>query len=859
MPTVIQGPRCNRRVTCSTSPSNDRSESAVVINPQNPYHLVGASKKFISPHTYDFSLACYFSFDGGQSWDESPSLSLIPSNVIHSGTGKNDDWVGISDPALAFDDIGNVYLFALPFGSNWEFDLRGMAVYKSTDGGKTWSAPNHIHNVLGDDKQWCVGDTNPLSLYYGRVYGCWDSGNLGTSSLCFARSLDHGATWKSIGVQPAGTPIPGVSDSGSPEINVMRDGTVFIVWVNNSGQIKFTKSVNGGDTFSTPAIAVSGITNIPPKLYPGKFRTYTFPTACAGNGQNIVVAWADYREGISRIYYRRSTNGGSAWQGPTSGSPMVTGAAGSASNQQDFHPQIISTPAGEIGCAFYEFGPNGPGEFPPYLIDVYLAVSTDNGASFPNRVKVTDQAWDPTVDEVWAHDDQNTTFIGDYFGIDASRLGFYPFWTDTRTGVQEIFTSRISLYPADVYIRDSSTDVGNLPSPGNHWEFIDLIVKRQPDGDVSFVNEDLLRDGVTDHYIYAKVNNSGPNAARNVMLSAKIANWPPLNALPGTEFRYPQDWYKDDWGGAPLHTDLGNSAPINIPFPTGPRIIGPVIWPASMIPDPNTWHHPCLLAEVLADNNDSAGNNMAGYTNSIPIPAEGDKNACNYGSYFWGSNNAAQRNLSYAPLTTSALSALSFSFIAGNLKSNAKLIELIIDKGRVLAEVPMRLKMEKIILKEEPGGLPKDDCYKKGQLVIIEETTLQVKCGDCVIGEIIAKPGTMWQCACTEMHDKKDEETVYSIGALQEGKEWKLLTQRSLVGFNKNRGEIFKMTLTFTIPQQIKDPSGALVRIIQRNDKKVITGGVSFVIPGKNYIPVDGIRSKPKLKSRSVKMGKRKK
>ncbi len=49
--------------------------------------------------------------------------------------------------------MGNAYLFGLPFGPLSDYDLRGMAVYKSSDGGRTWSAPNHIHNVYGDDKQ----------------------------------------------------------------------------------------------------------------------------------------------------------------------------------------------------------------------------------------------------------------------------------------------------------------------------------------------------------------------------------------------------------------------------------------------------------------------------------------------------------------------------------------------------------------------------------------------------------------------------------------------------------------------------------------------------------------------------------
>lgn len=174
---------------------------------------------------------------------------------------------------------------------------------------------------------------------------------------------------------------------------------------------------------------------------------------------------------------------------------MLTGPVASAANQHDFHPQLISTPAGEIGCAFYEFGPKGGDpEFAPSLIDVILALSTDNGKTFANRVTATEQPWDPAVDAPLAHGNPNVTFIGEYFGLDASRLGFFPFFTDTRTGVQEIYASRIAVDPADIYIRDSSSDTGSVPSPGFHWEAPDLIVRRQPDGDSSFSNEDLLRD-----------------------------------------------------------------------------------------------------------------------------------------------------------------------------------------------------------------------------------------------------------------------------------------------------------------------------------------------------------------------------
>jgi len=72
-------------------------------------------------------------------------------------------------------------------------------------------------------------------------------------------------------------------------------------------------------------------------------------------------------------------------------------------------------------------------------IDTRMALSFDNGISFSELFTVTDQAWDPTVDAPWAHGNPNLTFIGEYFGFDASINGFYPLWTDTRTGIQELW------------------------------------------------------------------------------------------------------------------------------------------------------------------------------------------------------------------------------------------------------------------------------------------------------------------------------------------------------------------------------------------------------------------------------------
>ena len=44
----------------------------------------------------------------------------------------------------------------------------------------------------------------------------------------------------------------------------------------------------------------------------------------------------------------------------------------------------------------------------------------------------------------WAHFNPNDTFIGEYFGLEGGPDGFEVIWTDTRTGVQELFYDHVA-------------------------------------------------------------------------------------------------------------------------------------------------------------------------------------------------------------------------------------------------------------------------------------------------------------------------------------------------------------------------------------------------------------------------------
>jgi hypothetical protein len=802
VPSIFSAPRCNRRVSCDASPSNARSESALTANPLDPYNLVGSSKRFTSPATYQFSLVAYYTFDGGLTWGEAPLA--LPA-------GED----GISDPAVAFDDLGNAYLMGLLFRNGATPDiyfLDGMAIYRSTDGGRTWSPPSVIHLGDGDDKQVLVSDMTPTSPHFGNVYAAWDY-----TGVVFARTTNRGLTWKGTTVggvdQPPGSQL--AANALFSSIAVAPDGTVYVFFLTSGLQmdVKYVKSTDGGDTFSALQTAASAITPVPGPLPGGTFRVVSLPMAICGTGNGVMVAWTDYRDGVARIYYARSTNGGNSWPGGSSGQLLTTGTSASAANQHDFFPQLAVTPAGDIGCAFYEFGPKAGSTDP--LIDVVLCGSTNNGNSFPDRVILTDGPWDPAVDAPNTHGTA-TTFIGDYFGLAGSRLGFFPFWTDTRTGVQEIYASRLAVNSADIYIRDSSTDTGTVPSPGNHWESPDLIVRRQADGGSSWVNEDLLRDGVTEHYIYGKVTNppSSANAARNVRLAVTVGNWPMLAGLPGTEFRFPQDWYPGDWDTLGLQSNrlwLGESPALATVNPGQTRILGPVPWPAGQIPLEGTWH-PCLLAEVRADNSDSAGG-----VGGCDIDA--DSNPCVYGSYFWGNNNASQRNLSYAPLPVGFSGSIDWSFLLGSPWSSAKFLEVVVERSHELDGVEMKLRIEQV----DRRGKPPADPHRGVELLFPERARAIVLVDGRPTGEFVAAAGTLWRPG-VDVVDVDEQEHVF--GGERGGDGWRLKERRGAVGLRIQPAEQRRATLTFQVPPHLLDGAEPEVRVYQRNAEGVVTGGV---------------------------------
>lgn len=339
-----------------------RNRAALLVNPLDHTHLIAIEES--GPPDGPGVLSASVSFNGGISWRESWPLALEPW------------WAAIARPVLAMDAGGTLHLAALARGKSRQRAL--LVAYQSVDGGVRWSRPVIVLETPNECSYSIATDLSARSSFRGNVYLAADAGD----SLCFSRSAG-GENWSA---DPAGARAPQVDLCYCPELLVDSQGSVHIVWMNGADgrRIMTSVSTDGGRTFNVPVVVAGGITPVCDELLE------TLPATCFSDDGVAICAWADGREGESRIYCRRSTDGGLTWEGPPSGAPMFREAQ---AGQNDFHPRLRVTAKGEICCAFYEYGPKSPEGEP--MVNLMMTVSYDAGLTFTGRMVLSARPWDP--------------------------------------------------------------------------------------------------------------------------------------------------------------------------------------------------------------------------------------------------------------------------------------------------------------------------------------------------------------------------------------------------------------------------------------------------------------------------------
>jgi hypothetical protein len=399
-------------VPVTTATNVTQSETSIFINPNDDQKVLNSNNSSDLPVTTIFGASYWMSDDAGLTWSGSPQ-----------GAGGSQR----GDPATAIDLSGRYYIGYIAANS-------GNGCAYSTNEGQTWThvqvAPNP--GSLADKNHLWVDDS-PSSPYEGNLYAAWtDFGGANDGDVVLSRSTDGGLTWSAFQNVSNGL---GLYLNQGVNIQTGPNGEVYVVWVIydtssplNDKAIGFTKSLDGGVTWSTPLRLIDNILGIRAVgLGGGKtMRVNSFPSMTVNqNNGNIYVTWTNVgvpgvNTGDPDIYVIKSTDGGSTWETPVRANQDPIG-----NGKDQWQSWIACDPStGFLVCIFYDsrnFAANDQAE-------TFVAASTDDGNTWED-FKVSDVSWNGDGFPGFA-----SNYAGDYIGIDILNGKVYPVWADVRGG-----------------------------------------------------------------------------------------------------------------------------------------------------------------------------------------------------------------------------------------------------------------------------------------------------------------------------------------------------------------------------------------------------------------------------------------
>jgi hypothetical protein len=481
------GPYANQDVRNPQMLVKDHSESDLHVDPTNPRHLIGVSKWFVNAEGYNHLTGFYESFDRGATW---PHQGHVPG---YEGWTDNSDPAGAFDPwgnfyvvelAYMFDYTpGGMHVFLSP-SINPSLSRMVLGIAVRPHGATSANAWNSTHEGHTDfvattpfaglptfDKQWIAIDTNRASKHFGRIYVSWAIGSSseegGVSGEGYrtetAQSAPLAVYESYADARPDGThtnwstpklafrPRPGFGDNGSLP-HVAPDGTV---WMETSsfrggGEGEFTPSLtssrNGGVSWTPRRIIARHL--------PSQYDNTTFRSAFGedfGVGPHkiegrypLYLVYENGPNGPVHIYLTASFDGGLHWR-----RPIVVND--NRSGTEALQPGLAVAPNGTVVVAFYDrrlpcpargtveandagigfdlvvaFGRTN------YCINTAVQLYRPNLKPIGHNIRMSPHTWDPQLNAarpvcICAP----TSFIGDYFGVDAR--GGYAYTSSVST------------------------------------------------------------------------------------------------------------------------------------------------------------------------------------------------------------------------------------------------------------------------------------------------------------------------------------------------------------------------------------------------------------------------------------------
>jgi BNR repeat-like domain len=280
---------------------------------------------------YDKNGNFYFSFGGA------PLSSSYPNSVAVSKSSDGINWatpVAVTfNQGKAFDD--KYYLavdrsnssFANRIYVSWDRNQGNnqiLYISYSANGGTTWSAPIKVNDGTSKFER-VIGAYPAVDQNTGVVYDSWH--DYAKNIIYVDKSTDGGVTWGTDHAAATthagfGTDIGcvgGRAQGPAHALKVGPSGTLYLVYAdpvttgrNSRGfDILFTKSTNGGVTWSTPVVLNDDNTTS------DQFHPTLSVESNGAGGDKITVTFYDRRDDpndcLAHVYGTQSTNNGATW------------------------------------------------------------------------------------------------------------------------------------------------------------------------------------------------------------------------------------------------------------------------------------------------------------------------------------------------------------------------------------------------------------------------------------------------------------------------------------------------------------------------------------------------------------------
>jgi hypothetical protein len=400
------------------------NEPSIAVDPTDGNKMMIAWRQFNSINS-DFRQAGWgYTTDAGLTWT---FPGVLQNNIFRS------------DPVTKSDETGNFFYLSLQSTEQQSFFCDDL--WRSTNGGQSFTEQSPDEAGHGGDKEWFTIDTNVGGMGHGFVYQFW-TGFFACDFGEFNRSTDSGATWmspinipnspdtgamavdtngnlflagggapfwcvRSSNAQNGGqTPtfdqvtqvnlggnliqggVNGIGLCGQTFIAVDRSGgatnnNIYVVASVtpdfNGTNVMFARSTDGGQTFSAPQRLNDDPVN------PNKWHIFGTPSV-APNGR-IDVVWLDSRNAANNIdmqlFYTYSTDGGVTWAANIPVSDSFDPQAGYPNNQKigDYITIVSDATGGNVAyAATFNVNPNAVGG---HEQDVYYVRVFPTGGSSP--------------------------------------------------------------------------------------------------------------------------------------------------------------------------------------------------------------------------------------------------------------------------------------------------------------------------------------------------------------------------------------------------------------------------------------------------------------------------------------------